>query len=484
MKKNGLHDLIRSLTKSEKRYFKLQCRRQGTDGNYLRIFEILEKQAEFDEAAMREKFAGEAFLKQLHVTKNYLREKILESLRSFHSQMSKDAAVKDLLRNVEILFLKELFDQAADELRRAASLANEYELHTAQIEVSRWKRKLEQTLHPNRFDRFAEILEEQKQASEALQNNLDFWQIIVGTSQNFMQRGAASEKPALLDHPHNALSLESKVLFFNTLYLKYLREAQPENAEIALMDLIKILENQPARVKEDPVSYITTVNNLAGFYVFRNESEKALDQLSRTRKFLELLGIPDGRRPVLKQIIRTTNIELEIYRNAANPASHEPFFREAEAFVKRLAAKMPTEYLLSFHFQFAWICFLKKDFDTALSWINQPLNDWRKHSGQYVFRYLLLLNLMVHCERRNLFVLRYFVESARRQFKKSGQIEPFEQELLHFFTKIGQLPLREYKPLYRDLKSKLFPEDADTLVPEEALRMMDLRRWLGMFTFA
>ncbi|MBK6998254.1 MAG: hypothetical protein IPH31_26490 [Lewinellaceae bacterium] len=148
MKKNDLHQLIHSLTKSEKRYFKLQSQRQTAEGNYLRIFEILEKQTVFDEKALREKLDGATFLTQLHVTKNYLREKILESLRSYYSQLSQDAKVKDLLRNVEILFLKELFEQAADELQRAESLANEYELHTAQIEVSRWKRKLEQAQLP------------------------------------------------------------------------------------------------------------------------------------------------------------------------------------------------------------------------------------------------------------------------------------------------------------------------------------------------
>ncbi|MCF8247707.1 MAG: hypothetical protein K9J37_21735 [Saprospiraceae bacterium] len=478
MKKNDLHDLVHSLTKSEKRHFKLQCQRQGTDGNYLRIFDILDKQPILDEKALKEAFAGETFAKQLHVTKNYLREKILDSLRSFHSQMSKDAAVKDILKNVEILFYKELYGQAADELRRAESLANDFELHTAQIEVSRWKRKLEQTLHPNRYDRLAEILEEQKQAAAALQNNLEYWETIVRTAQNFMQRSAVAAPLSIFDDPTNAQSLESKVLFFNTLYIKNLREGQQDNAEKALVDLIKVLEAHPARVKEDPISYITTVNNLAGFHVFRNESELALALISRHRKFLENLGLPDTRRPVLKQVVRTTNIELEIFRNADDPAGHEAFFREAEVFVKKLPPKMPSEYLLSFQFQFAWVAFLKKDFDNALSWLNQPLNDWRKNSGHAVFRYLLLLNLMVHCERRNLFVLRYFVESARRQFQKSGEMRPFEKELLHFFAKIGEVPLSEHKLLYRDLRKRLFPENGEPMVPAEVLRMIDFGKWL------
>lgn len=106
MKKNDLHDLVHSLSKSEKRYFKLQSQAHGGDGNYLRMFEILEKKTLFDERTLQNAFPEQVSAKQLHVTKNYLREKILESLRSFHSQMSRDAAVKDFFEKRRNLVLQ------------------------------------------------------------------------------------------------------------------------------------------------------------------------------------------------------------------------------------------------------------------------------------------------------------------------------------------------------------------------------------------
>lgn len=299
------------------------------------------------------------------------------------------------------------------------------------------------------------------------------------TSQNFIRRSAAEVPPG---EPHEspppAISLESKTLHFNTLYIKNLREGNPKAAESALLDLLKILEAQPGRVREDPVSYLTTTGNLAAFRTFRGEGGAALELLSGCRRFLEKLGIPDSRRPVLKQVVRLLNIELEVFRTAADTLPFAAFFQETGDFIKKSAAKLPAEYLLSFHFQLAWVSFLKKDFDAALDWLAEPLNEPRKHAGQHVFRYLILLNLMVHCEQRNVLVLRYFVENARRQFKKSGELQPWEQELLHFFSKIGQSPEGEWKALRRELRERLFPENALPLVPGEVLRMLDLRRWL------
>jgi hypothetical protein len=50
---NELHDLIKSLTKSEKRFFKLHSSLQAGDKNYLRIFDAIDKQKVYDEEASR-----------------------------------------------------------------------------------------------------------------------------------------------------------------------------------------------------------------------------------------------------------------------------------------------------------------------------------------------------------------------------------------------------------------------------------------------
>jgi hypothetical protein len=48
-----LHDLIKSLTKSEKRFFKLHSSLQSGDKNYLRIFDAIDKQKVYDEDAIK-----------------------------------------------------------------------------------------------------------------------------------------------------------------------------------------------------------------------------------------------------------------------------------------------------------------------------------------------------------------------------------------------------------------------------------------------
>jgi len=46
---NELFDLIKSLSKSEKRFFKLQSSLQSGDKNYVRLFDCIDRMEEYDE---------------------------------------------------------------------------------------------------------------------------------------------------------------------------------------------------------------------------------------------------------------------------------------------------------------------------------------------------------------------------------------------------------------------------------------------------
>src|SRR5687768_13478876 len=118
VKKNSLFDLIKSLSPAEKRFFKSFSTGEG-HSNYLRLFNAIDAMPQYDESIIKERFKGEKFINQLHVTKIYLQESILGSLRNFYGATSASQMEKDILRNVEIYFNKELYNQCAVEIQKA-----------------------------------------------------------------------------------------------------------------------------------------------------------------------------------------------------------------------------------------------------------------------------------------------------------------------------------------------------------------------------
>jgi hypothetical protein len=479
-KNSQLFELVKSLSKSEKRYFKLFCRQYNSGSNYLKLFEAIDAQNEYDETTIKKKFRKETFCKQLHVTKNYLHHFILKSLRNFHSELSKDSELKDTLRNVEILYHKELYDHCTLELKKAETIARHYEINSGLAEVIGWKRKMAQAKHSQQFNLFIELLTEQEKAIAAMSNTNLHWQNAVQTSYTVMSNVAASKKiiprhkKATLE---NAETLEAKVLYFNTNYLTAIRNGLHDKAAKSLSDLLDLIEKYPHRIKEDPALYISSANNLVSFYVFSKQYEKAVALISRSRSLHEEAIQQHQKKSLLKQLLRTYNIELEIYRDTRSFDKNLSFIEHIEDFITRHLAKIPSDYLLSFWFQLANIHFMRKDFDRSLKWVNHILNRRFPQAQAELQVQARMLNLVIHLEQDNLFVLRYFTDNTRRFLKKLKQVQPFEQILLSFFSKIGQVPKYEQKDQFRQLQQQLF-SPGNEMLPASVLDYIDYKKWI------
>lgn len=477
-KNDELHALIHSLSRSEKRYFKLFCGREASGENYLKLFDEIDRQAVYKEAAIKKKFASEKFVTQLHVTKNYLRSLILKSLRNFHSGISKDAELKDILRNVEILFNKELFGLCETELKRAENIARKYELNSGYVEVKSWLRKLEQAQKPHHYTKFRELLLEQKEKIELLQNTNTYWQLAVDFSSNGFGGNSGLVKSDMLKDAGQAKTIEAKALFYNITYLNDLRSYKEKEAEEALLAFITLLEKQPERVKEEPGLYISGINNLLSFLAYQKRYQDSLELISKAKGIYQSFTITTENRVLLKQILRTYNIELEIYRSSKMYIEKAGFINSTEAFVNDNINRMPKEYLISFWFQLANIHFMKKDFPKALHWVNLLLNTRFKNVRQDLQLQARMLNLMIHLGQQNLFVLRYYVDSTRRYMKKVQEIMPYQEVILKFFVKIGNLPLSDYRSAFETLKKQLFPAEGEALVPADVLDYIDYQEWI------
>lgn len=124
-----LINLMGKLTPQEKRYFRMHSSLQSGEKTYLKLFDALENQSEYDESKIIEEFKGEKFIQNFSVTKNYLITQILKSLRNFGRNENKEFQVINLLTEFEILKNRGLFDHANSLLKKAKKITAKYELH-------------------------------------------------------------------------------------------------------------------------------------------------------------------------------------------------------------------------------------------------------------------------------------------------------------------------------------------------------------------
>lgn len=123
-KEDSLFQLIRSLSKAEKRYFKINSTHTiGEKNNYMRLFDAMDKLTEFDDTKFRKKHKNEPFIKYLAAEKNYLYELILKTLRAYKAEKNRYNKLLGLLQDIDILHEKELYEECEKRIKKAQKIA-------------------------------------------------------------------------------------------------------------------------------------------------------------------------------------------------------------------------------------------------------------------------------------------------------------------------------------------------------------------------
>ena len=121
-----LISLINSLTKAEKRNFKLYVNRlqSKSDVKFVQLFDVVDKMSDWDDAIVFKKIP--AIKKaQLANLKRHLYKQILISLRLIHIQKNVDIQIREQIDFARILYGKGLYIQSLKLLDRIQQIAED-----------------------------------------------------------------------------------------------------------------------------------------------------------------------------------------------------------------------------------------------------------------------------------------------------------------------------------------------------------------------
>ncbi len=114
---HDLYDLIHSLTAAEKRYVRRTALVSGRDTSWLRLFDAIDSQREFNEESLRTLLPGDPMLTNLSVAKRYAYQTILRALKSYGTGRDFDSQIGEAIESYKVLIHKGLTKQAARLLR-------------------------------------------------------------------------------------------------------------------------------------------------------------------------------------------------------------------------------------------------------------------------------------------------------------------------------------------------------------------------------
>ena len=134
-KTTSLMVLVKSLTKAEKRHFRLYSSLQSGEKMYLYLFDLIEHDTSRD--ALHTQFCRKYDEKSFDIAVKHLYQTVLDSLVLLRDKCDIQTKIFNLISEANILFERKLSDEAMTHLNKAKKLATIYELKTLALLIRR-----------------------------------------------------------------------------------------------------------------------------------------------------------------------------------------------------------------------------------------------------------------------------------------------------------------------------------------------------------
>lgn len=445
-----LFKLIKSLTKSEKRFFKLSSSLQIGDKNYLKIFDFIENQSIYNEEELKDEFKNEVFIKHLPSEKNHLYKLILKSLRSFYSEQSISSILKQEIKNVEILYNKALYRECEKFVIRAKQLANSFEKFYYWFELLSWEKKLlEEADESNDFAINLDILVKEEEMVISKLRNLAEYQVIYSKINMIFRSGGFTRTNAerkvvddiadyhLIKGKNTALSTRSASMCY---YIKGLCAATNRDYESSYQFFNKtreILDINPDIKADSGQRYIMTLSHLLRCYIESRDFHQAKGLIQDMRNLKDKKGF-NSTDLIVKIFTNSYNLELKLLHSQGEFKKSVELIPEIERLQEEYGDKVNKEQDVLFLYNKAYSYFGIGDFKKALSYINIVLNDNEQNLRQDIYSFSRLFNLVLHFELENYDFLEYIIKSTNRYLNKQDRAFEVENVCIKHIRKLSK----------------------------------------------
>lgn len=446
-----LFDLIKSLSKSEKRYFKLHTSLQGGDKNYIKLFNEIDAQFQYDETEIKEKFKNEKFVKQLTFTKNYLYRLIMKSLQAFHSDKSIDSKLCDIIQNCKLLYTRALYREFFTNIKAGKKLAEKYERFNYLSQFI----EMEKVVFFKKVIKYKdekEILNHEQRLNEISSNFNAYSNLIIETVNYFRLKGRIRDdslhnfinnvmQNEIMKSPDKALCILSKEAYYRELM--YLNDLQGNFEEMLTMckKRLEIIQSNPEPFEDRVFNYTADV---LMYLVLLNIRLKKYKESEKYIKLVEK-NFNNGKIDETNYFMIKNYGSLILQFNQRNYAKASELVPDIINSLNTREKKFDNNFRILIWFAIVKVLLLNDQTEEALDLNNSLLNDDVIKIRQDIKYYAELVNILIHYELKNYSLVKHLIKSTLRQLERNKRTYKMENILLGFIRKLPSFRTEEEK---------------------------------------
>jgi len=462
--KDKLFALIKSLTKAEKAHFTKYARLSSVKDkpDYLKLFEYLDKQTDYDEEALHTHFEGEKLLLHFSRKKNQLITKITESLGVLYETRMPETDLRRQMNQLPVLYKKaihekSLLKEVEIRIRAIKKMAEKHEQFHILMELFDWERRVLINQDKKTKDKETHaLIAEQERLRQVLNVELNLRNTyseayLILTKDVNLEIVANREKfKQLLEYSLNIneideLSSRSKKYFYFLKSSHHRIEREPELAYKYARLLVDIFENEEK--KQGFINVVDYKNQLCYYMVTCSRVGKYEDYPKTIAKIREMYDALEEDTLLLNTM---SFLGLKYYLNTYQFDEAAKLADDIDLHWEALLKVTTKRRQLAYCYNVAIAYWLSDHIEKAITWLSRILNFEDVKEGQRIILFARVLQLPIYYDfgDEN---LDNRLESTRRVLAKRNQLGDFESMVIKFFRKL----IRAFE---RDKKQALFQQ--------------------------
>ncbi len=478
--KNDLFDLVKSLSKSEKRFLKLNAAATNLPANLITLFNDIENEQEFTEEVFSKIKKTKSQSEELSSdSTDTLYNFILQCLRSFHADSNASFIIKDEITNILNLFDKAQYKQCRKILNKQKQEAYRFERFHFILELIGLEKLLItiETQFNIKNNTIENLVKESQDVIEKARNMGEY--SILFSTINLMARESTKAKTnkelqtvdeylesPLLKHHHETKSTKALIIYHNCRLLLFAKKQDnlKRNKECHL--IIDIMNGHPEMIEEMPKRYLTAINNLISICYEDKKFKSCHAYIAQLRSKMNLKAF-NTTDLQLKIFTSTFNAELITYTDSGRFEEATKIIDSIEKGLQDFKGKINKEEVLIFYYNIAIMHTYAGDFDIAFKYISRVLSEGDKLLRQDLQSFARIINIGLLYELNNFKHLAYVIASLKIYYKTQTSLFKTEKLIVDYIEKLSDIKIngkKNEKEIFINFKKEL---DATMKDPHE-----------------
>jgi tetratricopeptide (TPR) repeat protein len=487
--KDPLFILVKSLSKSEKRQFKLYVGRLGvnTDSKFISLFNLLDKHQSYNEKAILE--SGIVKKSQLSNLKAHLYKQILVSLRLNPVNQNVRIQLREQLDFATILYHKGLYRQSLKILDKAKQLAIDNQEKSIAFEIVELEKIIEtQYITRSIPDRAEELAQQSIQLSEdnivtsQLSNlSLQLYGMMLKfgyvRSDEELKRVKRFFDSNLPNIEYESLGFREKLWYLKAhLWYSFLMQDFLSSYKYSSR-LVNLFYANPEMITLNPVFFLKGNNYLleAQFFVkYRSQFRETLEKMEEVIK--------------QKDFPQNDNVAslsfLYLSANRLNLHFLEGTFKTALYLVdginlgiKKHKDRLDQHHIMILYYKIASLYFGVGDYKNAIEYLKKIIQNKQLKMREDLMCFARLLSLVAHYEAGMDYHLEVQLKSTYKFLLKMNDLQQVQKEIIKFLKSLGSVYPNDINKAFKKLHTELKKYENHPY-EKRAFLYLDIISWL------